>query len=192
MSELVEASVKPSTVKVYKAAFQEFFSWCDMYEYNCVDAVALDEAVVEYMHFCYHTNVKRGQRQKMINLYCALRFYDAGSEVSLPYTKRALKGWNKLVPAAAPVPFIWALVLLIAVQWSLDGMFATSVQLMLLFSGYMRYSETKKLTAADINFPGDVVLAATAVKHPDWGAVFILDSKTGKNQSVFIKQPLIM
>lgn len=188
---LLTDSVKPATIRLYRREIEKYSSWCFSCEIVCDNDMQLDMNVSAYISHCYDGK-EFVSRQSMVNLVCGLKFFHYGDKLVLSHSERKLKGWQRRHPAVGSVLLSRELSLFLAVKMVEKDMFPSSVCLLLMWDSYLRISEALNLKVKELKFPGDLSIRSINRTNPTWGAVYLPKSKTGNNQAVTIRNPVVI
>lgn len=191
-SSLIDLSVQPATVKKYKKQLVMFAKYIKGRGIRINSYEKLDINLYRYINVNYKFLNSRGNRQKMVNLVCAIMFYCPALHVKFSLSQRALRGWDKAVPAAVRKPMTYDIMFLLSVKLGFLGFLEDGIQLLLSFECYLRFSEAARLRVKDVIFPGHTALKPIRGKHPSWGAVYLFDTKTKKYDLVYIRDAVVM
>jgi integrase len=163
------------TYEEYEKRNGIFQAWAKDRNETISTMIELDISLELFIQEKYDEEGTRGERQKCVNTRSALMFYTP--EATLLRSKRALKGWDKLVPAKQRPPIGKGLALLLADSCYQDGRGDFGAALLMAFDCYLRVSEIVNMMKEDITFP-------TSTSR---GGVRLAKTKTGRNQSVLFK-----
>jgi Phage integrase family len=177
---LTRAKYKPDTVKRYLEEVAPFVLWSRAGGWPLRTMHELDDTLCQYVHYLYQTG--RG-KHVAINLRCGVGLVLPVMNVQFHQTDRALAGWAKLKPAVSYPPISYELTVAVAVTMARNGAYDAGVGILVAFAGWLRIGELTRLVATD------VMDMQTTQAAPQRTFLSIRQAKTGKNQSVELKDP---
>ena len=147
----------------------------------------VDEVLTEWFHDLY---ILRGGgcRSYAEDAVSGIHLLVPSVKGHLHQAKLALKGWSKLVPSIPHPPLTWDMTVCIGVRLACRGRFSMGVATLLAFDCYLRVGELVGLTRSDVADAGDRRRGSShrtmelRLKH----------TKTGKNQSVSVRDPAVI
>jgi integrase len=184
---LVADSVCTGTFAAYKEAITIFQDWLIENKLSFPsDDLLLDRMLVKYFDEMYVTS-KGKHRQIAVNTVAALKFASPRLKAHLQLAERALKGWERRKPSKPHPPFTWDLTTVLALSLWYQGRWKMAIALLLSFECYLRIGELGKIKRKHISDVGDP-------RCPDSQTMLISlpDTKTGKNQWVTVRHPLVV
>ena len=147
------------TKEAYERAAQEFRSW------RAGDATAGqqcdDLALARYMNVLYFQGHNPSKGRYLLHgfVFCCTGWPN-NRQGQLPNAARALKGWERLVPAVCRDPTPWGVVCLVAVVLVDRGLVLFAAALLLQFDTYGRPSEILNLRGVDLIEPDSFATGA--------------------------------
>ena len=182
------ASVSPTTLSRYRAAFRSFLQYSyrvHLLPYgtnlHLVSPDDVDFAFSEWIGFLYVSGLSR---HRAASARACLFIYRPSLRTQLPMSARTLRGWSRLRPPVPCPPISWELTVLIATLLvRTRGLGSLALGLLLAFHCMLRGSELANLRVGDIALPGDPRLGSALS-----GALLLLPrTKTGRDQSVPVR-----
>ena len=178
--EMMEWTVRPSTLKRYRQSVIHFSNWCRHHGDDTNDIDEFDELLLEYIYYLYQN--KNGKSKASTTLY-GIQLYLPQVKLKLPRSLQALKGWNKHVPGSSYPPLTWELTVVIAVQLCRHDKYQYGVGILLAFDCFFRISELCDIKHKDIADDGDRRISS---EHKGM-MIRLPTTKTGKNQWVTVE-----
>jgi integrase len=173
--------VNEATEKRYRKDLQKFLDWAKRRGEKALSAQEMDILLYQYFQEVFDETQSRTGLQHCRNVKAAAQLLMPALKYALPTAGAALKGWDKCSPSQQkpPVPGTVAYVL---VGYFLEkSKLDLACMTLLMFEGYLRISEAANLTVADVTMP-------TGVRS---GGLRLQKTKTGLNQSVIIRKPIV-
>lgn len=184
---LLEAGYAPATLAKYRAAVKHFYHWCrengadDPQHYQ-----QLDELLADYFQSIFDENEGKGKQKAKDTLY--------GVQLFLPHARGKMivssaiaARWSKSTPVVSYPPLTWELTVLIAVQMTRHRRADLALAALLGFDCLLRVGELMRIRARDVAFPADARMGADREYRVTTLAIPV--AKTGKNQSVVVRDP---
>lgn len=184
-NNLIRDSIDPKSLRRYDTALDNFLTWCKTEDERAADDEELDLLVAEYIQSLYDGHNTKGEAK---DLRSCLVFYRPLLKGRLGLTDRALAGWDRHEPARSWPPITYGLALGAATALWTTGDHAHALAILLAFECYLRNSETCNLRVQDVTLPGD----ARVGHYSTLAALVIKKAKTGKDQMVYIRDPLVI
>ena len=142
----------------------------------------MDELLADYFQSIFDENEGKGKQKAKDTLY--------GVQLFLPHARGKMivssaiaARWSKSTPVVSYPPLTWELTVLIAVQMTRHR--RADLAALLGFDCLLRVGELMRIRARDVAFPADARMGAeyrvTTLAIPV--------AKTGKNQSVVVRDP---
>ena len=183
---LWDATVKSDTASSYGKAVAEFLDWLRVVGRSPASAFELDMALSAWFEELYLTNGGRG-RSKATKALSGVVLRLPWLKGKFPGAKRALLGWEKLVPSVPYPPMPWAIALLVAARLWLRRGPSFGLATILAFHCYFRISEFCNIRFRDVACPGDLRLSGGD------GSITIrlTETKTGPNKSACVRSSFV-
>jgi hypothetical protein len=186
---LRDAAVSSKTKVKYQKAAEKFYHHC----YNELSAIAerdfdrVDEVLANYFEHLYSQNDSYSNATCTLYGLCLLfpKLYD---RTQLCESKLRLKGWRRLQPSTSYPPLTWEICCALSSIMVLSGQPEHALATLLSFDCYLRISEFSNLTISDILHTGDDSRSSRVNQRV---VVCLKQTKTGRNQSVTVRRPLI-
>ena len=151
---LEAAAVRPSTVDTYQRAVSEFILLAQLGNRNWTSAAGLDVVMVEFLEVLFLDGAPLGSASATLaGIKHFLREHSAKNLTALPRCARAIKGWEKLAPAAQRLPMPRVLALAAAGILSMQKKPLMGLAIALSFVCYLRPSECIRLMGASLVNP---------------------------------------
>ena len=174
---------------------RHFLEWIENeYRLPLRTAQEVDEALAEYGWWVYENWGGRGKWRLNMATF-GVEHYMPELEKQLHLARRSLQGWSNLRPPLSHSPLNWALACLIASELNTMGHPGMAIAVVLGFDCYLRISEIANLRACDVT---DILLVdqevGRAMEQSGKGTstlVTLPHTKTGMNQSVCIRRPVV-
>ena len=149
---LQSGSVRPATQKNHLKLYREFEKWMGPRMNNLKqDPQMLDLELKEYVEECFLEGENLGWAQHMVA--AALYFHPRigrGIMAQLPQTGQALRGFRRLDPPKARLPWPWPMVALIANGLFLRGAAEAGLAVLLMFELYLRPGEAFNIRGVSV------------------------------------------
>lgn len=186
---LVDASVSSATYQQYRTAVHGFLRW-----WSSTDSVRsavvsssddLDRVVVNYLHVLWSHG--KGKQQGK-NVLCGLVLFMPRFARRLPWSSRALRGWERLAPSVPHPPMSVTVLRVVALSMARLGWLSSGIGALLAFDCYLRVSELVSLRRSDVALPRDDRLGVDT--GSSFVALRIRKTKRALNLWVTVKSPL--
>ena len=184
LAQLRNASIEPSTARIYATALQVFLEYCVDNNELCRDAVELDAVLCEYFVFLHESD---GSVSTANNTLYAVKHFLPQCKYLLPDATQVLRGWNKSSDHMSRPPLTQELTVVLAISMLKAGHLPAAVATLLAFDCYLRIGEFCSLRVRDV-----------ALNHQmRFGSAFsgmvigLAKTKTGVNQSVPVKDSVV-
>jgi len=145
---------KPSTVKRYKKAVQDWCVWCNAMGQEPRNVKEVDLCVAEYLQEQYVNNHGVGKGKAAHLVKGLVMLYPEWSK-RLPRAWRAVKSWHQLMPAVSYPPMSWDVACVVAVVMAARGFERHAVGVLLAHDCLLRVSELCNIKARNIADVGD-------------------------------------
>jgi hypothetical protein len=178
---LVEASVKPETMRRYKSAVRHFLDWCDALRVTFATVEECDDLLADYFQWLWDSGQPKYAASNA--LYGINKLWWQTNR-QLYGAALCLRGWNKLEPSVAYPPLIWELAVAVAFRLAARGWPDLAVAVVVGHDCLLRNSEILSLTTRSLADPG----GAAGAELRGLG-VWLRHTKTGPNQSVTVERP---
>lgn len=172
-----------ATLRAYSAEADRFAAWALQNGHaGCfADERYVDMAMANYIEHEFEVDPRRGRRHRCILAMCGVQHFFPYMQKRFPAAKRALKGWDRLVPGSQYAPMPAELAMAVVFELRRRGHPQEAVAVWLTFHCYLRASEVCGLRAEDVLI--EAVDGQAAVRLPL--------TKTGREQSVTITDPAL-
>ena len=182
------ASVLPGTLKVYMEGVSRFLRYCGVVRPGQSLVLARDKVdglMVAFIQHLYDTDGYYSHAQLAVS---GLKYIRQSLKNSLPRSERALKSWKLSEPPMQHAPLPQPVVFVLALHWARMGRLDYSLAGLLAFDCYLRVGELVGLKVGQVTIGGpDSHLPATML-----GGIDLPQSKTGTNQSVLPRCPVVL
>ena len=160
-----ELAVGKSSGRHYRASFVMFEAWCQQAGLGQPQGDStLDAKVVDFLDVLLAEGAPRSEAEYAV---CAVKAhftqFAGRSGQGMPRADRALKGYRKTVPAKSRLPVSWSIASMMVVVMRARGHLEAALQILLMFSAYLRPGEARALRCED--------LLAPASDLPRWAVV---------------------
>jgi integrase len=206
--------VASSTLANYSDQLSYFLVWLSRNNIRPSSAREVDYAFEAFLHSFYAARKGKGLALARNALFGLFLFYPH-LRLSLPLSRRALKGWEKLCPSVSHPPLSWELAVLLSVQLIVSTSNLTlgvsaAVGVLLAWEAYLRVGELCGLQVGDILFKDTGSIFKTSIparftrtspgapkrlKAFSSSAVLVslrlASTKTGPNQWAQVRSPLV-
>lgn len=178
-SRLHHAALTNDTYKRYLKATLNFAIWARENGEEPADVHELDDTLNEYVHHLYDSGGSRDAASKA--LYGTLHFLIGAKSVStFPFSRKALRGWQKLHPPRPWSPLTWELACVIAFQFVRAGRPEFAVAILLAFDGMFRCGELLNMRFSHLGFDEEGHIG-----------VYLPKTKTGPEKFARIRKPVV-
>jgi integrase len=211
---LRKASVASSTLNNYLNQLRFFFAWLACNNINPSSQRDIDYAFEAFLHSFFSARDGKGlaiARNALYGLFLVFPHLRS----TMPLSRRAIKGWEKLCPSVSHPPLSWELTCLVAVRVlssSPDFLVGLScaVAILVAWEAYLRVGEVCALCINDILFRdvGSVFKTSLSVvgarshpaaqkrlkqftTQPVLVSLRLVSTKTGPNQWAQIRSPFV-
>ena len=150
---LIDAAYAPSTTTKYSSHANRFYDWLLQHGHRPSSFINLDKLLVIYLQELYDTGMGKAAANATV---FGLNVAQPGVTDHLPAAKKALKGFNKLVPSRQHPPLTWPITCVIALEMIRRGHFNEGVVTLLAFDCYLRINEALGLYREDVALGADV------------------------------------
>jgi integrase len=175
---LIDAAYAPSTTTKYSSHANRFYDWLLQHGHRPSSFISLDKLLVIYLQELYDTGMGKAAANATV---FGLNVAQPGVTDHLPAAKKALKGFNKLVPSRQHPPLTWPITCIIALEMIRRGHFNEGVVTLLAFDCYLRINEALGLYREDVALGADVRIG---MGRPDRLYLRLQHTKTGDEQGV--------
>ena len=186
---LRDAAVSSKTKVKYQNAAAKFYHHCfnELSVISERDFDRVDEVLAQYFEQLYANNESYSTATCTLYGLCLLfpKLYD---RTQLCESKLRLKGWRQLQPSTSYPPLTWEICCAISSVMVLSGHLHHAIATLLSFDCYLRISEFSNLTINNIVHVGVDQRASRMQQHVE---VILARTKTGRNQSVIVRRPLV-
>lgn len=176
--DLAAASLAPSTISVYTKSATKFYQWLVHHNYSPSSHIQLDQHLSLYLHELYISGM--GKAIATSTLF-GLNIAQPGITDHLPSSRKALRGYQRLVPSIQHPPLTWPITCVIALEMIRRGYFNEGIITLLAFDSYLRINEALGLYREDCAIGADVRIGAG---RPDRLYLRLRRTKTGNEQGV--------
>ena len=190
---LLLARVKAKTRAAYSKAVKAFCAFLELRGVRLslfdASAVTLDRHLLRFVEYVFDENDGKKRQLATNAMYGVILIRpDLKAKDKLPSARAVLQGWQTAFPSKKypPLPkyVLYAMAYYVYDVLSLPKV---AVALLLAWDGFFRIGEVASLKVGDVALPGDLrfpVGRRTAV-------VAIKEAKTGRNQTVRLRSPII-
>jgi len=180
--KLASLRARPGTLTNYDRDLQEFMNWLPTERHNFSDWGDLDVMVTDFAVHLYNAH---GGRRKQVarNVKSALEFYFPEASGLFPFTSRSVEGWNTVTPIEQKAVCPEAVAYGLAHELIRLGKIDCSVAILVAFDWYLRVGQVTGIRTQDLS------LEVESGGH--CGAITLPRTKTGLNQSVLIRMPIL-
>jgi hypothetical protein len=178
---LLEVSLAPNTLTMYKSAVLRFLNWCNIHHFDATNFRDLDLLLTDYFHSMYEENDGKGKGEATNCLYGLIRFLPIVKN-NLPTAELSLKGWLKSQGSISYPPLSWSLTVCIAFKMFLSHEIKAGIGVLLAFHCLLRIGELTSLRRSDVALSNDPRLGINFNNM----ALRLRQTKTGSNQWVEI------
>jgi integrase len=187
---LRDAAVSSKTKVKYQNAAAKFYHACydELATISERDFDRVDGVLAQYFEQQYFDNESYSTATCTLYGLCLLfpKLYD---RTQLCESKLRLRGWRQLQPSTSYPPLTWEMCCAISSVMVLSGDYHHAIATLLSFDCYLRISEFSNLTIDNIVHVGvDRRASRIQQQHVE---VILARTKTGRNQSVIVRRPLI-
>lgn len=182
---LSDWAVKPVTTTLYRKAVNQFMEYMNDTNTQPQSPLQLDEILGDYIQHLCQTN---GTFTLASHTVHGLAHFMPQLRGQLSVSKRQLLGWSRLQDSTPRVPFTWEVTVCVSVVLAKSGLWDSAVATLLAFDCYLRIGEFCKLKVRDVAMPGDPRLGVAYSR----ACLRLANTKTGKNQSVVIRDSQVM
>jgi len=182
------ASVLPGTLKVYMEGVSRFLRYCGVVRPSQALVLAkdeVDERMVEYIQHIYDNDGFYSHAQLAVS---GLKYLRQGLKNLLPRSERALKAWKLSEPPMQHAPLPQPVVFVLALHWARMGRLDYALAVLLAFDCYLRVGELVALQVSQVTLGGP----ASHLPADIMGGIDLPQSKTGTNQSVLPRCPVVL
>ena len=145
---LLTASLRRPTILKYEKAVAKFYDWLtDERKAVPTSTFHLDDLFTDYLHLLYEDGY--GKAEAIASFY-GLNLAQPGITNSMPKSRKALKGYQHLIPSQQYPPLTWPVTKVIAVDMVKRGRMLEAIGTLLAFDCYLRISELLGLMHEDI------------------------------------------
>lgn len=176
---LARRAVRTTTDALYHRALGLMLAWCRDHSVRLAVPSDWDAALACYMEHQYANG--KGKAAGASVLSAVVHFHPELRDC-LHRSRRTLKGWTNSAPSVSHPPITWQLTCGLAVKAASAGRTASALAFLLAHDCYLRRSEVAGLRAAHLQ--PDPVTGDLLVVLPR--------SKTGRNQSVLVRNLLVV
>ena len=212
---LRQSSVSASTFKNYSDQLRYFLVWLKHNGISPTSAADIDAAFEAFLHGFFAARNGRGLALAR-NALCGLCLVFPHLNSSMPLSRRAIKGWEKLCPSSSHPPLSWSLTCLLAVHLvsstpDLALGVSCAVGMLLAWDAYLRVGELCSLRVCDLQFNDVGALFKTSIPaigsrssssapkrlrpfaaQPVLASLHLQSTKTGPNQWAQVRSPLVV
>jgi integrase len=186
---LQSSAVEPRTLKRYSSAVDGFTAWLTSVGSPSVPLAALDGARVDsllsdYIHELYYQCSSLARASATV---FGLELLDARLKGHLHLSKLALRGWRRLTPGRSYPPLTWDAACFIALALVAMGERRAAIATLVMFDCYLRVGEMASLRMCDVVDSSSSRMGSAYVGM----AVILPRTKTGRNQSVDLRRPIV-
>ena len=157
LSALESRSVRPQTQKQYQQAVEELLAWCSRNRLSVATSDELDRAVTDYLDEMYfdgwNRHVGSGLLAALQHFWPQLGYR---TELELPRSRRALRGWGALAPATTRMPMPWLGLMGVVGVLIYSGRLLQAIAVLTMFQGCLRPGEVMDVTPEQFVRPADV------------------------------------
>lgn len=145
---LLEAkSISKEVEHQYKGYYQQFLDFCKENGLRCPPAKETDANLADYMDILYLDGHGANQGEKTI---AAVEFHCIKLKGTLVRSRRALRGWRKVVPAQSRLPLPKPVAFGMAMQMVCLGHREMALATLISFDAYLRPGECSDLLAKNV------------------------------------------
>ena len=181
---LLQGAVKASSEGQYRLGVRHFLNWVEESQISLLTTRDIDNALAEYGWWVFERFGGRGKWRLHQAVHGVEHFLPATFQ-KLVLGRRSVKGWNHFRPPKSHPPLTWSLTCLLAVECCHMGHPGMGVAILTAFDCYLRVSEVGELEVRDVS---DLEAMGDGLR----GTLVSLERcKTGNNQSVTVKRPVV-
>lgn len=150
MSMLEMSSVSDEQRNQYSFYLRKFKDWCKENALSWPLRKAQDETLADFFDVLYLDGKSSHEGEKTV---AAMEYHFHYLKNKLPRSRRALRGWRKLVPQKSRIPLPKAVAYGIAMRMMARGLFNMGLMVILTFDAYLRPGEAADLLGKNIVAP---------------------------------------
>lgn len=182
--ELLVASYSKTTKRLYSNAVALFLNkyGLELHQISLIPITYLDHLLSRYFLYLFNSGVGKAVPSQTL---CGLDMYIPGIKQFLPYSRRALRGYQSLKPSSSRPPMPWTVCLVIAFWLARKGKTSMAIAVLVSFDCYLRIGEMLQLTKADVAMNHDPRLGLSS--NESRVHIHIRKAKTGILQGCEIK-----
>ncbi|CAE8603762.1 unnamed protein product [Polarella glacialis] len=171
LTVLQTGTVQQGTRAKYLEAIAKLKFWCRRRGYSVETPSLADAAMEAYFDelFMDGDSVATGRVVLAALMFFQVEWPRQGNQL-MPRARLSLKGWKRLAPPEARLPYPWEVVAAIANHFVAKFLFEAAILMILMFVCYLRPSEAHRLRVKDVVLPLQEAGAAhrcyTLILHP--------------------------
>ena len=184
---LHDSAIGARTAARYRLAHDSFASWAKTQStvpLSSMDAAAVDSLLSHYLHDLYLQCSSFALASATVY---GTEFFNGRLQGQLRSSRKALRGWKRIAPHRSYPPLTWDAACVIAVTLRMWGHHKAAIAVLLMFDCYLRIGEMAALRCCDIVDASSIRMGSSYRGM----SIVIPKAKTGINQSVDVRNPLI-
>lgn len=189
-SALIMASYSIKTQRKYRAAVLSFFRWWHShYIFDPPTWSNVDSYLADYMGYLHFNGYGKAEASCCLS---GLDMFFPGITSCLHSSKRALKGYMRLIPSVSKPPLPWPVCAVIAAWLAFNDQYSMGLAVLISFDGYLRKEEVLQLRYEDIAIGSDPrlgIVSDSSSLTDDRVHIHIRNAKTGRFQGIEIRNP---
>jgi integrase len=184
---LQSSAVEPRTHNRYRAAVSSYMKWRfkgTSVPLSSLDCSSMDSSVSDYLHHLYFSCSSLSRATATVY---GLQLLEPRLKGYLHSSKLALRGWRRITPHRSYPPMTWDTACVVSVTLAAWGHQRAAIAVLLSFDCYLRIGEVTGLRRRDVVDSSSVRMGS----NYRGSAIMIPKAKTGRNQSVDIRRPVV-
>jgi integrase len=186
-------AVSPATLAKYEKGCDYFHQWLRQYGLQYATVDELDEHLADYVNYMWTEAANSGSFQRAGHAVYGMPFRIPQARHHLPAAHLSLRGWQRTLVQKSPPPVSQDLAVALAVDlWDHECRDA-AILVLLSHDCYLRAGEALRLKVADYADGAQVNTGISGLSTArGLGGVSLCKTKTGPNQFVTIRDPLLI
>lgn len=181
-------AVMPETRAKYEAGCDSFNAWARLHGLQYDTVIELDEHLADYVNYMWCEDPSSGSFQRAGHAVYGAPFRAPQIRDHLPAAHLALRGWSRTLTQHSPPPISLEVATAIAVDLWEHGCHDAAIMVLLSHECYLRAREAIRLLVGDFGDASHMGLSA----ERGVGGIGLRHTKTGPNQFVSIRDPLVL